>query len=143
MNNEYLYAVTVSYDSKPTHWTGRYQDALSAVSVFDSFTDNIIFDTIISNPPHFKTKRPGGYRNENEKLISLDENMEFHIKFFKDVKKFMDKDSRIILVENCDGVTEEDIREMTKNDFRIELVEYDKYGWQGESTFYTIILYLL
>jgi hypothetical protein len=39
MTNEYLYAVTVSYDSKPTHWTGRYQDALSAVSVFNSFTD--------------------------------------------------------------------------------------------------------
>ena len=112
-------------------------------NVFDSFTDNIIFDTIISNPPHFKTQRPGGYRNENEKLISLDENMEFHIKFFKDVKRFMDKNSRIILIENCDGVTEEDIREMTKNDFRVELVEYNKYGWQGESTFYTIILYLL
>lgn len=112
-------------------------------NVFDNFSDDIIFDTIVSNPPHFKTQRPGGYRSDNEKLISLDENMEFHIKFFNDVKKFMDKDSRIILVENCDGVTEEDIRELTKNDFRVELVEYNKYEWQGKSTFYTIILYLL
>ena len=36
---EYLYAVTVSYDSKPVHWTGRYADALSAVNTFNSFED--------------------------------------------------------------------------------------------------------
>ncbi len=36
---EYLYAVTVSYDSKPVHWTGRYSDALSAVNTFNSFED--------------------------------------------------------------------------------------------------------
>jgi len=39
MNNEYLYAVTVSYDSKPVHWTGRYSDALSAVNTFNTFED--------------------------------------------------------------------------------------------------------
>ena len=39
MNNEYLYAVTVAYDSKPVHWTGRYSDALSAVNTFNSFED--------------------------------------------------------------------------------------------------------
>jgi len=39
MNNEYLYAVTVAYDSKPVHWTGRYADALSAVNTFNSFED--------------------------------------------------------------------------------------------------------
>lgn len=112
-------------------------------NVFDGFTDDVVFETIISNPPHFKTPRPNGYRSEHEKLISLDENMEFHKKFFKDVKKFINKDSSIILVENCDGVTADDIIEMTKDDFRVELIEYDKYGWTGESTFYTIILYLL
>ena len=36
---EYLYSVTVSYDSKPVHWTGRYSDALSAVNTFNSFED--------------------------------------------------------------------------------------------------------
>jgi len=36
---EYLYAVTVSYDSKPAHWTRRYSDALSAVNTFNSFED--------------------------------------------------------------------------------------------------------
>ena len=78
-----------------------------------------------------------------EKLISLDENMEFHKKFFKDVKNFINENSSIILVENCAGVTADDIIEMTKDDFKVELIEYDKYGWEGESTFYTIILYLL
>jgi hypothetical protein len=39
MENEYLYAVTVSYDSKPVHWTGRYSDALSAVNTFNTFED--------------------------------------------------------------------------------------------------------
>jgi len=39
MDKEYLYAVTVSYDSKPVHWTGRYSDALSAVNTFNSFED--------------------------------------------------------------------------------------------------------
>jgi len=39
MNNEYLYAVTVAYDSQPVHWTGRYADALSAVNTFNSFED--------------------------------------------------------------------------------------------------------
>ena len=112
-------------------------------NVFDAFRDNDIFDTIISNPPHFKTPRPNGYRSEHEKLISLDENMEFHKKFFRDVKKFINKYSSIVLVENCDGVTADDIIEITKDDFRVELIEYDKYGWEGESTFYTIILYLL
>ena len=36
---EYLYSVTVAYDSKPPHWTGRYADALSAVNTFNSFED--------------------------------------------------------------------------------------------------------
>jgi hypothetical protein len=39
MENEYLYSVTVSYDSKPVHWTGRYSTALEAVETFLSFED--------------------------------------------------------------------------------------------------------
>ena len=40
MNNEYLYSVTITYDSgtKP-NWTGRYSDALSAVEVYQRFVD--------------------------------------------------------------------------------------------------------
>lgn len=40
MDKEYLYSVTIAYDSdlKP-RWTGRYSDALSAVEVYQRFVD--------------------------------------------------------------------------------------------------------
>ena len=40
MEKEYLYSVTIAYDSnlKP-RWTGRYSDALSAVEVYQRFVD--------------------------------------------------------------------------------------------------------
>jgi methylase of polypeptide subunit release factors len=107
---------------------------------FNEFTNDIFFDTIVSNPPHFKTHRPGGYRSSHEKLLSLDEDMEFHKRFFNDVKKYLKDDGVIILVENCDGVTEEDIRGMIEGNLTVEYVEYDDYKWKGESTFYTIVL---
>ncbi len=37
--NEYLYSVTLSYDSEPVRWTGRYSDALTAVNAFNEFID--------------------------------------------------------------------------------------------------------
>jgi methylase of polypeptide subunit release factors len=107
---------------------------------FDSFKEGILFDTIVSNPPHFKTHRPGGYRSEHEKLLSLDEDTQFHKRFFKDVTKYLKDDGVIILVENCEGVTEEDIRGMVDGNLTVEYVEYDDYKWKGESTFYTIVL---
>jgi hypothetical protein len=110
---------------------------------FESIPNNLVFDTIVSNPPHFKSERPGGYRSQNEMLISLDSDMRIHKSIFENAKNYMHKDSRLILVENCDGVTEEDIRKMTKGIYEVEHVEYDKYNWNGKSTFYTIILYLL
>ena len=110
---------------------------------FESIPDNLIFDTIVSNPPHFKSERTGGYRSENEMLISLDSDMRIHKSIFENAKNHMHKDSRLILVENCDGVTENDIRKLVDGVYGIEYVEYDKYKWQGKSTFYTIILYLL
>jgi methylase of polypeptide subunit release factors len=107
---------------------------------FNELVGESNIDIIISNPPHFKTLRPEGYRFDNEKLLSLDEDMNFHKEFFKNVRKHLSKDGVIILVENCDGVTEEDIREIVKDDFKVEYVEYDDYGWKGKSKFYTIVL---
>ena len=38
--NEYLYSITVTYDSAPKpHWIGRYSDALTAVQAYLKFTD--------------------------------------------------------------------------------------------------------
>lgn len=110
---------------------------------FDSVDDSYKFDTIVSNPPHFKTERPDGYRSSEEKLISLDYDMEFHKKFFESAHRYLNPNGKIVLIENCDGVTEEDIRELSNKNFSVESVDYDSYGWEGKSTFYTIILNLL
>lgn len=110
---------------------------------FDSMEDSNKFDTIVSNPPHFKTERPNGYRSSEEKLISLDYDMQFHKKFFESAHRYLNPNGKIVLIENCDGVTEEDIRVLSNQHFSVELVDYDSYGWEGKSTFYTIILRLL
>ena len=110
---------------------------------FDSMEDSNKFDTIVSNPPHFKTERPNGYRSSEEKLISLDYDMQFHKKFFELAHRYLKPNGKIVLIENCDGVTEEDIRVLSNQHFSVELVDYDSYGWEGKSTFYTIILRLL
>lgn len=110
---------------------------------FDSMEGSNKFDTIVSNPPHFKTERPNGYRSNEEKLISLDYDMQFHKKFFESAHRYLNPNGKIVLIENCDGVTEEDIRVLSNQHFSVELVDYDSYGWEGESTFYTIILKLI
>lgn len=107
---------------------------------FDTISEENKFDVIVSNPPHFKTMRPDGYRSREEKLISLDFDMEFHKKLFDSAHKFLNPNGKIILIENCDGVTEEDIRMLSDEYFTVETVDYDSYGWQGKSTFYTIVL---
>ena len=110
---------------------------------FDSMEDSNKFDTIGSNPPHFKTERPNGYRSSEEKLISLDYDMQFHKKFFESAHRYLNPNGKIVLIENCDGVTEEDIRVLSNQHFSVESVDYDSYGWEGKSTFYTIILKLI
>lgn len=111
---------------------------------FESIPSELFkFDTIIANPPHFKTERPGGYENYNQKIISLDSDMKFHKNFFEQADKYLNANGKIVLIENCDGVTENDIRTLTVGKWGIDYLEYDNYGWKGKSTFYTIILYLL
>jgi len=108
--------------------------------IFDSFDENIIFDTIVCNPPHFKTPRPWGYVERFEKLISLDEDMHIHKKFFKDVKKFMHNETKLILIEHPDGITIDDIRNIMGDEFTIDYTETDKYGWIRDIEYRTIIL---
>jgi hypothetical protein len=36
---EYNYAITVAYDGNAPHWTGRYSDALTAVTEFNKHID--------------------------------------------------------------------------------------------------------
>lgn len=110
---------------------------------FDGIPKNLKFDTIVSNPPHFATNRPNGYRSKHEKLISLDADMRIHRALFESADKFLNPNGKIVLVENATGISEKDIRTMVDGKWGVEYVEYSSYGWEGESTFYTIILYLL
>ena len=72
MNNEYLYAVTVAYDSEPVHWTGRYSDALTAVNAFNEivywgFADE--YSTVNLSEPSGKMHTRVFYR-EGRKVVS-------------------------------------------------------------------------
>ena len=72
MNKEYLYAVTVSYDGKPVHWTGRYADALSAVNEFNKHIDWGFADeyaTVNLSEPSGKMHTRTFYR-EGRKVVS-------------------------------------------------------------------------
>ena len=111
-------------------------------NVFLSLSDYGVFDTIVSNPPHFKTPKTNGYKTLIEQYISLDKDMELHQTFFEEVIPFIHNESKIILVENSEGVTGDDIIEMASNKFDIEITEPNKFGWEGTSTYYCAILQL-
>ena len=133
-NRKYIYETTMNNSLTNTEFIHS--------NGFTSLDPKIKFDTIISNPPHFATPKPNGYKSEQEKLITLDLGMDFHKKFLEDAKKYMHKDSIIILIENATGINSDDIIEMAKDDYEIEVGVHDKYGWPGESTFYPIFLKL-
>lgn len=99
-----------------------------------------LYDTIVCNPPHYKEPKIYGYKTLTEKYISFDEEMKFHKEFLNSAKNFLNEKGVVILVENCDGVTEEDIKNIIGNEYKVLYTEYDKYGWEGKSNFYTIIL---
>ena len=107
---------------------------------FASFDSNHKFDTIVSNPPHFATPRPGGYIDAYQELISLDQDMNFHIEFFDQVGDFLTEDGRIILVENAGGISAEDIIKICGDRFSVEVGPYNRYGWVNDSLFYTVII---
>ena len=107
---------------------------------FNSFLLGTKFDTIVSNPPHFATPRPGGYVDSYQELISLDQDMNFHKNFFDVVGDYLAEDGRIILVENAGGISADDIVNICGDRFSVEVGPYDRYGWINDSLFYTVII---
>jgi len=72
MENEYLYAITISYDSNKPHWTGRYSDALTAVNAFNKIVDWGFADeysTVNLSAPNGKMHTKTFYR-EGRKVVS-------------------------------------------------------------------------
>jgi methylase of polypeptide subunit release factors len=106
--------------------------------VFESFTENITFDTIISNPPHFANKEI--YENkewEQWMTLLVDRDWSFHKKFFNSVEKFMNENTKIIFIENSAGMSEKRIRCLIDGtNLKIEQLISNTYP------FFTIILTL-
>jgi tRNA1(Val) A37 N6-methylase TrmN6 len=107
---------------------------------FRSFNPDMKYDTIVSNPPHFATPRPGGYKDSYQELISLDQDMLFHKNFFDYVDKHLKEDGRIILVENAGGISADDVIKICGDRFTVEVGPYNRYGWVNDSLFYTVII---
>jgi hypothetical protein len=66
---EYEYAVTSVYDSNPNYsWTGRYDNALEAVNVYNSMVDYgfaVEYRTVNLSEPNGKMHTKIFYRNGN------------------------------------------------------------------------------
>ena len=66
---EYLYSVTCTYDGdRSPHWIGRYSDALTAVEVYQMFTDWGIakeYRTVNLSEPNGKMHTKVFYTNGN------------------------------------------------------------------------------
>lgn len=63
---DYNYAITLSYDGKEPHWSRRFEYALEAVRVFDSFTDWGLAENVATvnlSEPNGKMWTKNLYRN--------------------------------------------------------------------------------
>jgi hypothetical protein len=105
-------------------------------NVFESFTKNIVFDTIISNPPHF-ANCVLDEDVEWQRRLTIDKEWKFHKNFFNNVEKFMDENTKIIFIENYEGISIKHIRHLINNtNLKIEQIISNTYP------FFTIILKL-
>lgn len=104
---------------------------------FDNLTDTF-FDTIIINPPHYASPRIGGYPSIQEELMSLDEDMYLHQEFFENAKDYLKKDGVIILIGNMGGITPDDVKDVAGDDYNVELIACDRFGWIRDSKFYVL-----
>lgn len=106
----------------------------------DGFADvpNLEFDTIIINPPHYASPRDGGYPSIQEELMSLDEDMYLHQEFFENAKDYLKKDGVIILIGNMGGIVPDDVKDIAGDDYNVELIACDRFGWIRDSKFYVL-----
>jgi len=117
--------------------TNEYNKIEVPFYISDAF-DNIPedqFDIIISNPPHLQTEEQykmledDGFvdKNWNEKhkeysrFILLDEGLNFHKKFFNDAPKYLSEEGKIILYENADFITPQQLMDLGGNLYDYEV----------------------
>jgi methylase of polypeptide subunit release factors len=111
--------------------------------VFDSVTENIVFDTIVSNPPWYSKSNSTFYYENNEFLKAIDTDWKFHKKFFQNVEKFMNENTKIIFIENYYGMSLMQLQNLIKDtNLQIEEIVSTNEIPTNIHSFYTIILKL-
>jgi 16S rRNA G1207 methylase RsmC len=100
--------------------------------------ENILFDTIVINPPHYASPRNGGYPTIEEELISLDEDMYLHQNFFENASKYLKKDGVILLIGNMGGITPDEVKNVAGDGYNIKLIACERFGWIRDSRFYVL-----
>jgi methylase of polypeptide subunit release factors len=116
-------------------------------NVFQSFNENVIFDTIVSNPPMFETPSARFHYENNEYLLAIDEDWKFHKEFFRNVERFMNENSTIIFIENHYGISIKQIKNLLNGtNLKIEhIISTNKTDYSTPTinhSFFTIVLKL-
>ena len=112
---------------------------------FQNFPKDLKFDLIISNPPHFQKNHKYIWdKATKEELdasyrINLDTDLKFHKEFFKNIKNHLNKNGKIILVENQSFINDKTIIELAETGFEYEVIN----GLYKDNELYYIILTIL
>jgi methylase of polypeptide subunit release factors len=112
---------------------------------FQNFPKDLKFDLIIGNPPHFQKDEKWIWdRKTKDEVdasyrINLDEDLKFHKEFFKNVKNYLNKNGKIIFVENNAFINDKTISELAGNEFKSEVIN----DVNENKEFYYIILTLI
>lgn len=86
--------------------------------VLDGIPEDNKFDLVVGNPPHFPSKESWNkVSNENDDITILkavDENWKLHKKFYNNIKKYLNENAKVILVENSQGSSPSDFIQLIK-----------------------------
>lgn len=70
---DYTFKITVAYDGNPPHWSGKYTNAVDAVTAFAKYIDHgmaVTFSTVNLFEPNGKCHTKIFYKDKSETLVS-------------------------------------------------------------------------
>jgi methylase of polypeptide subunit release factors len=130
---------------KETNKSNKVDVSFIHSDCFQNFPKDLKFDLIIGNPPHFQKDEKWIWdRKTKDEVdasyrINLDEDLKFHKEFFKNVKNYLNKNGKIIFVENNVFINDKIISELAGNEFKSEVIN----DVNENKEFYYIILTLI
>jgi methylase of polypeptide subunit release factors len=112
--------------------------------VFDSFDEDVVFDTIVSNPPWYSKPSSTFDYVDNEFLKAIDTDWNFHRKFFQSVEKYINENTKIIFIENHHGMSLNELKNLLNGtNLKIEKAVSTNGGVPTDiHSFYTVIITL-